>query len=55
VRAGASYDEHVTELMKSEGLEEPTPAHRQRFDRKRKKSLSNRGLLNPHGPGSADH
>src|SRR5712692_2806217 len=45
---GASYDEHVTELMKAEGQEEPTPAQRQRFDRKRKKSLSNRDWVNPH-------
>lgn len=45
---GASYDEHVTELMKTEGIEEPTPAERQRFDRRRKKSLSNRDWVNPH-------
>src|SRR6266852_4370007 len=45
---GAGYDEHVTELMKSAGIEEPTPAERQRFDRKRKKSLSNRDWVNPH-------
>jgi transposase len=45
---GASYDQHVTELMKTEGIEEPTPAERQRFDRKRKKSLSNRDWVNPH-------
>jgi transposase len=45
---GAGYDKHVTELMKSEGIEEPTPAERQRFDRKRKKSLSNRDWVNPH-------
>ena len=45
---GDSYDEHVTELMKTEGMEEPTPAERQRFDRKRKKSLSNRDWVNPH-------
>ena len=45
---GARYNEHVTELMKSEGIEEPTPAERQRFDRKRKKSLSNRDWVNPH-------
>ena len=47
---GASYDAHVAELMKSEGVEEPTPAQRQRFDRKRKKSLSNRDWVNPHDP-----
>jgi transposase len=45
---GAKYDEHVTQLMKTEGIEEPTPAQRQRFDRKRKKSLSNRDWVNPH-------
>ena len=47
---GASYDEHVTALMKTEGREEPTAAERQRFDRKRKKSLSNRDWVNPHDP-----
>ena len=46
---GASYDEHVTALMKTEGIEGPTPEQRQRFDRKRKKkSLSNRDWVNPH-------
>ena len=45
---GAGYDEHVTALMKTEGIQEPTPAERQRFDRKRKKSLSNRDWMNPH-------
>jgi len=45
---GASYDEHVSALMKTEGLEESTPAERQCFDRKRKKSLSNRDWVNPH-------
>ncbi len=47
---GAGYDEHVTELMKTEGIEEPTPAERQRFDRRRKKSLSNRDWVNPYDP-----
>jgi len=45
---GASYEEHVTQLMQAEGMEEPTPVERQRFDRKRKKSLSNREWVNPH-------
>ena len=45
---GAGYDEHVAQLMQTEGIEEPTPAQRQRFDRKRKKSLSNRDWVNPH-------
>jgi len=45
---GALYDEHVAALMKTEGIEEPTPAERQRFDRKRKKSLSNRDWVNPY-------
>jgi transposase len=45
---GVGYDAHVTELMKQEGIEEPTPAQRQRYDRKRKKSLSNREWVNPH-------
>lgn len=47
---GSNYDEHVTQLMQAEGMEEPTPEQRQRFDRKRKKSLSNRDWLNPHDP-----
>ncbi len=47
---GASYDEHVTELMRHQGMEEPTAAQRQRFDRRRKKSLSNREWVNPHDP-----
>ena len=47
---GDSYDEHVIGLMKTEGIEEPTPAERQRFDRKRKKSLSNQDWVNPHDP-----
>ena len=45
---GLSYDEHVAQLMKAEGMEEPTPEQRQRFDRKRKKSLSNRDWVNPY-------
>jgi transposase len=45
---GASYEEHVTRLMQAEGIEELTPVERQRFDRKRKKSLSNREWVNPH-------
>jgi transposase len=45
---GASYDEHVAALMQTEGVEEPTPAQLQRFDRKRKKKLSNRDWVNPH-------
>jgi transposase len=45
---GASYDEHVTALMKAEGIDEPTPAERQRYDRRRKKSLSNRDWVNPY-------
>jgi transposase len=47
---GRNYDEHVTQLMQAEGVEEPTPEQRQRFDRKRKKSLSNRDWVNPHDP-----
>jgi transposase len=47
---GANYDDYVRQLMQSEGVEEPTPAQRQRFDRKRKKSLSNREWVNPHDP-----
>jgi transposase len=40
----------VAELMKAEGMEGPTPEQRQRFDRKRKKSLSNRDWVNRHDP-----
>jgi transposase len=47
---GHNYDEHVAQLMKAEGVEESTPEQPQRFDRKRKKSLSNRDWVNPHDP-----
>lgn len=47
---GVSYDDHVKGLMKTEGIEQPTPAERQRFDRKRNKSLSNQDWQNPHDP-----
>jgi transposase len=47
---GHSYDDHVAELMKAEGMEEPRLEQRQRFDRKRKKSLSNRDWVNPQDP-----
>ena len=40
----------MAELMKAEGMEGPTPEQRQRFDRKRKKSLSNRDWVNPYDP-----
>jgi transposase len=33
-----------------EGIEEPTPAQRQRYDRKRESSFSNREWVNPHDP-----
>jgi len=45
---GASYDEHVAQLMKAEGVEAPTAEQRARFDRKRKKTLSNQEWVNPH-------
>jgi transposase len=47
---GASYDERFAGLMKTKDIEEPAPAERQRFNRKRKKSLSNRDWMNPHDP-----
>ena len=47
---GASYDEYVAQRMANEGLEEPTAAQRQRWDRRRKKRLSNREWVNPHDP-----
>ncbi len=47
---GASYDDYVAQLMANEGVEEPTPAQQQRWDRRRKKSLSNREWVNPHDP-----
>jgi len=47
---GASYDEYVAQLMANEGVEEPTPVERRRWDRRRKKSLSNREWVNPHDP-----
>src|SRR5229473_3271244 len=36
--------------LEADGIEEPTPEQRQRFDRKRKKSLSNRDWVNPYDP-----
>jgi transposase len=47
---GTAYAEHVNELMRNEGVEEPTAVERQRYDRKRKKSLSNRDWVNKHDP-----
>ena len=47
---GAGYDDYMRQLMQAEGIEEPTPAQRQRFDRRRKKSLSNREWVNRHDP-----
>ena len=47
---GHNYDEHGAQLMKAAGVEEPTPEQRQRFDQKRKKSLSNLDWVNPHDP-----
>jgi hypothetical protein len=47
---GASYDEYVAQRMANEGLEEPTAAQRQRWDRRRKKRVSNREWVNPHDP-----
>jgi len=46
----ASYDEYVAQRMANEGVEEPTPAQRQRWDRRRKKRVSNREWVNPHDP-----
>jgi hypothetical protein len=43
-----NLDQHVAQLMKAEGVAEPTPEQRQHFDRKRKKSLSNQDCVNPH-------
>ena len=36
--------------MEAEGIEEPTPAERQRYDRRRKNSLSNQDWVNAHDP-----
>ena len=47
---GAGYEDYVRQLMQAEGVEEPSPAQRRLFDRRRKKSLSNREWVNPHGP-----
>jgi hypothetical protein len=44
---GAGYDDHAEQLMQAEGIEEPTAAQRQRFDRRRKKSLSNDAWVKP--------
>jgi transposase len=47
---GAGYDQSVAPLRANEGVEEPIPAQRQRWDRRRQKSLSNRQWVNPHDP-----
>jgi len=45
---GNSYEEHVAELMRNEEGKEPTAAERRRWDRKRRKKLSNREWVNRH-------
>jgi transposase len=45
---GAGHEDCVQQLMQAEGVEEPSPAQRRRFDRRRKKSLSNRAWVNRH-------
>jgi len=47
---GRSYDEFLTDLAKSSGIETPTREDLARVDRKRKKKGSNNDWVNPHDP-----
>lgn len=48
--AGQSYEQFLTELAKSAGIEEPTRGDLVKLDRKRPKKGSNREWENPHDP-----
>jgi len=47
---GDGYDEFVRGLAEASGIATPTRAELLRFDRKRKKTLSNKEWVNPHDP-----
>src|SRR5690606_15093489 len=48
--SGATYEEFVTELARTEGIEDPTREDLARVDRKRKKKGSNDDWKHPHDP-----
>lgn len=45
---GAHHGEHIRQLMKDRGVEEPIPVERRRYDCKREKWLRNRDWVNRH-------
>jgi transposase len=49
---GQSYEAFVTALAQAEGIVEPSREQLARFDRKRKKTTSNRDWMHPHDPDS---
>lgn len=49
---GQSYEAFVTALAHAEGLVEPSREQLARFDRKRKKRMSNKDWMHPHDPDS---
>lgn len=49
---GQSYEAFVTALAQAEGIVEPSREQLARFDRKRKKTTSNRDWTHPHDPDS---
>jgi len=49
---GQSYEAFVTALAQAEGIVEPSREQLARFDRKRKKTTSNRDWRHPHDPDS---
>lgn len=50
--SGQSYEAFVTALAEAEGIVEPSREQLARFDRKRKKTTSNRDWRHPHDPDS---
>ncbi len=49
---GLGYEAYVSGLARAAGLDELTPEQLARFDRKRKKKMSNRDWRHPHDPDS---
>jgi transposase len=50
--SGQSYEAFITALAEAEGIETPNREQLARFDRKRKKSMSNQDWMSPHDPDS---
>jgi transposase len=48
--SGKGYREYLKELATEAGIENPTPGELARFDRKRKKKMSNQDWRHPHDP-----